>query len=199
MFAHRAKRVGIAVALSFILAGLTVSVSLAQPAKSTATASEGHSYFIEFRVATIGAYGHSYAAYGAGSRVKYTDLHPMGNYAIMAIGHVLPVPANTEWDPDVLKLPIASRYRVSLTNAQYARLTAAIAKAKTNRSPTWNAVTNNCNHFIGELAEAIGLTVPGSFQVSYAFVPALKALNVANHPDGASTSKRSSKPQAPQT
>jgi hypothetical protein len=197
MFAHQAKRVGIFVALSFMLSGWAVSISLAQPV--TGIASAGRPYFIEFRVATIGAYGHSYAAYGSGSRVKYTDLHPMGNYAIMAIGHVLPVPANTEWDPDVLKLPIASRYRVSLTTMQYARLTAAIAKAKTNKSPTWNAVTNNCNHFIGELAEAIGLKVPGSFQVSYAFVPALKELNVANYPDGASTSKRSSKPQAPPT
>ncbi len=32
----------------------------------------------------------------------------VGSYALMAIGHVLPVPANTTWDPDVLKLPISS-------------------------------------------------------------------------------------------
>lgn len=203
MFGHRAKRVGILVALSFVLTWLAGSSSWAQAQPASApdapAAASGQPYFVEFRVATIGAYGHSYAAYGSGSHVKYTDLHPMGNYAVMAIGHVLPVPANTQWDPDVLKLPVASRYRVSLTAAQYARLTAAIAKAKANKSPVWNAVTNNCNHFIGELAEAIGLKVPGSFQVSYAFVPALKELNVANHPNGAPATKRSSKPQAPQT
>jgi hypothetical protein len=135
-------------------------------------------YFVEFRVAKIGLYGHSYAAYGnVGGRQNYVDLHPMGNYAIMALGHVLPVPANTEWDPDVLKLPVTSRYRKVLNAEQYKKLLAAVQSAKANASPYWNAVTNNCNHFIGELASAIGLQVPGSFQVSYSFVPALKALN----------------------
>jgi hypothetical protein len=196
MFGHRANRVGIVVALSFVLTWLAASSSFAQPAAGT---SDAHPYFVEFRVATIGAYGHSYAVYGSGSHVKYADLHPMGNYAIMALGHLLPVPANTEWDPEVLKLPVASRYRVSLTAAQYARLVAAVAKAKANKSPTWNAVTNNCNHFIGELAEAIGLKVPGSFQVSYAFVPAMKELNAGGQREAAPVSKRSSKAQAPQT
>jgi len=55
--------------------------------------------------------------------------------------------------------------------------TVSLSAAKANKSPYWNAVTNNCNHFIGELAQAVGLKVPGQFQVSYAFVPALKELN----------------------
>jgi len=195
MFERRAKRVGIIAGLSFALTWLAASTSLAQPAR----ASEARLYFVEFRVATIGAYGHSYVAYGSGSHVKYADLHPMGNYAVMAIGHVLPVPANTEWDPEVLKLSVAARYRVPLSAAQYARLTAAIGKAKADKSPIWNALTNNCNHFIGQLAEAIGLRVPGSFQVSYSFVPALKQLNADGQRDEAPASKRSSKPQAPPT
>ena len=195
MFVHRANRAGIIVCLSFALTWLAGSSSFAQPAST----SEARPYFVEFRVATIGAYGHSYAVYGSGSHVKYADLHPMGNYAVMAIGHVLPVPANTEWDPEVLKLPVASRYRVPLSSGQYAKLVAAIAKAKANKSPTWNAVTNNCNHFIGELAEAIGLRVPGSFQVSYSFVPAMKKLNSEGQKDEAPASKRSSKPQPPPT
>ena len=37
----------------------------------------------------IGTYGHSYAVYGtAGGRPNYADLHPMGGYAVMALGHV---------------------------------------------------------------------------------------------------------------
>ena len=143
---------------------------------SPATASGG--YYIEFRVAQIGAYGHSYVAYGnVGGRQNFADLHPMGNYAVMALGHVLPIPANTQWDPDVLKLPVTARYRRSLNAEQYRKLLAALSTAKANKSPYWNAVTNNCNHFIGELAHAVGLKVPGQFQVSYAFVPALKNLN----------------------
>lgn len=137
-----------------------------------------HGYYIEFRVAQIGMYGHSYAVYGnAGGRQNYADLHPMGGYAVMALGHVLPVPANTVWDPDVLKLPVTSRYRRTLNAEQYRKLLVAIKAAKANKQPYWNAVTNNCNHFIGELAQAVGLKVPGQFQISYTFVPSLKDLN----------------------
>src|ERR1051325_2773259 len=190
------NRIAVVAGLLLALTASSGAISQTQPAPATET----HPYFVEFRVATIGTYGHSYAVYGSGSKVKYADLHPMGGYPVRALGPVLPVPANTEWDPDVLKLPISSRYRVSLTTAQYARLVAAVAKAKANKSPTWNAITNNCNHFIGELAEAIGLKVPGSFQVSYSFVPAMKELNAVAHKDATpAASKRSAKPQAPQT
>src|SRR5262245_47158606 len=124
MLQHRSRRLAFYAGFLLALAWLSARSSLVEPVG----AAEAGPYFVEFRVATIGAYGHSYAAYGSGSHVKYADLHPMGNYALMAIGHVLPVPANTEWDPEVLKLPIASRYRVSLTAAQYNRLVVAIAK-----------------------------------------------------------------------
>jgi hypothetical protein len=182
--------VPLVIAICCTLSSLTVQPTFAQAAKENAGG-----YFVEFRVAEIGAYGHSYVAYGTGSRVKYADLHPMGNYAIMALGHVLPVPANTEWDAGVLALPISSRFRVSLTAQQYARLVAAVARAKANKTPYWNAITNNCNHFIGQLAEAIGLKVPASFQVSYSFVPALKSLNAGV--ERVPASKGASKPSPP--
>lgn len=140
-------------------------------------------YYIEFRVAQIGLYGHSYAAFGRlGARdqpatVSYADLHPMGNYALMALGHLVPVAANTEWDPDVLKLPVATKYRRLLTAAQYQNLLAAVRKARANKQPYWNAVSYNCNTFIGDLARAVGLRIPNHFQVSYQFVPALRELN----------------------
>src|SRR3954463_2410007 len=189
-----------------VVLGLLVGIGLSAPVKAEDTtgsrsperSAAGHShsqtaaggYYIEFRVAQIGAYGHSYVAYGnTGGRESFADLHPMGNYAIMALGHVLPVPANTEWDPDVLKLPVTSRYRRSLNAEQYKKLLAALGTAKANRSPYWNAVTNNCNHFIGELAQAIGLKVPAQFQLSYAFVPALKELNEGTVGSGKSSSE----------
>jgi len=140
-------------------------------------------YYIDFRVAQIGAYGHSYVAYGRlnvrgkPADAHYADLHPMGNYLIMAVGHVLPVPANTVWDPDVLKLPVASSYMRPLNAAQYARLQIALKEAQAHRQPYWNAITNNCNHFVGELAQAVGLRVPPDFQVSYSFVPSLRRMN----------------------
>ena len=107
---------------------------------------------------------------GKPADAHYADLHPMGNYFIMAMGHVLPVPANTVWDPDVLKLPVASSYMRPLNAAQYARLQVALREAQARKQPYWNAITNNCNHFIGELAQAVGLRVPSDFQLSYMFV-----------------------------
>ena len=114
-----------------------------------------------------------------------SDLHPMGNYFIMAMGHVLPVPANTVWDPDVLKLPVASSYMRPLNAAQYARLQVALREAQARKQPYWNAITNNCNHFIGELAQAVGLRVPSDFQLSYMFVPSLRRMN--EHSEGAAS------------
>ena len=140
-------------------------------------------YYIEFRVATIGTYGHSYVKYGRlnaqgqPADARYTDLHPRGNYALMALGHVLPVPANTAWDPEVLTLPVSSSYRRKLTAAQYKNLLAAIKKSQAEKDRYWNAATNNCNHYVGELARAVGLKTPGNFQVSYSFIPALRELN----------------------
>jgi hypothetical protein len=87
-------------------------------------------YFIEFRAAKIGGYGHSYVAYGRLDRrgnpesTSYADLHPTGNYALMALGHFMPVPANTEWDPEVLTLPVSYKYRVKLSDSQYNNLLA---------------------------------------------------------------------------
>src|SRR5689334_10111610 len=92
-----------------------------EPSSKSETSSGG--YFIEFRVAQIGTYGHSYVVYGpVGGRPSFADLHPMGGYAVMALGHVVPVPANTEWDPEVVKLPIAARYRRTLNAQDYRRL-----------------------------------------------------------------------------
>jgi hypothetical protein len=170
----------------------------ATPAATAADKPAGGGYFIEFRVAEIGAYGHSYAVYGAqGGKQSYADLHPMGGYAGMAVGHVLPVPANTQWNPEVLKLPVSARYRKALSADQYRRLLAAVQSAKANKAPYWNAVTNNCNHFIGQLAQAVGLKVPGSFQVSYSFIPALKELNEGSSRGSAPAKRRVS--SAPQT
>ncbi|MBX9824109.1 MAG: hypothetical protein K2Y27_03845 [Xanthobacteraceae bacterium] len=169
----------------------------AAPAAPGAKPANG-GYYIEFRVGQIGTYGHSYAVYGAqGGKANYADLHPMGGYAGMAVGHVLPVPGNTRWDPGVLALPVTARYRKALNGDQYRRLLAAVKTAKSG-DRYWNAVTNNCNHFIGQLAQAVGLKVPGQFQVAYSFVPALKELNEGGGtPRAAGPAKRrvSSAPQ----
>jgi hypothetical protein len=194
------------VALAALVCSASLTFSSMSMAQVTATTGTGvttataqGAYYIEFRVAQIGAYGHSYVAYGRlngrgqPAEAHYADLHPMGNYAIMAIGHILPVPANTTWDPDVLKLPVSSSYRRKLSAAEYHKLLAAVRIAKANKQPYWNAISNNCNHFIAQLAQAIGMKTPSDLVVSYAFVPALRDLNEGS---GGSRPVSSAKPSA---
>jgi hypothetical protein len=170
--------------------------SNAEPSFNSPGAQASKPYYIEFRVARIGTYGHSYVAYGRlnaqgqPAEARYADHHPRGNYALMALGHLLPVPANTKWDPEVLTLPIDSSYRRKLTPTQYKKLVAAIQRFKADKQPYWNAVTNNCNHYVGELARAVGLRTPTNFQVSYAFVPALRDLNEPAGPGNSTQDRR---------
>jgi hypothetical protein len=138
------------------------------------TAAISEQYYIEFRAAEVGLYGHTYLIYGkVGGQPNYADHHAQGGYPGMSVGHVIPVPSNTAWEPSVLTLPVASSYRKMLTAQQYQRVVAAV-KA---RSAYWHVVTNNCNHFLGTVAGAAGLRVPDSFQFAYSFVPALRSLN----------------------
>ena len=155
-----------------------------QDAKTTSpSAPTTGAYYIEFRVAQIGAYGHSYVAYGRlnaqgrPAEFRYADLHPIGNYALMALGHLVPVPATTKWDPDDEKQPVSASWQRKLTAAEYNKLLAAVQRSRVNANPTWNAVANNCNHYVADLAKAIGLRAPSDFQVSYTFIPALRDLN----------------------
>jgi hypothetical protein len=68
-------------------------------------------YFVEFRAAEIGVYGHSYIAYGRLNRrgrrteVHYADLHPEGGFSGLALGHVVPVAGSFEPEPETLTLP----------------------------------------------------------------------------------------------
>jgi hypothetical protein len=175
------------------------------PAVPRQKAKSSSGYYVEFRTARIGLYGHSYAVYGRldsrdnPATTSYADLHPMGGYAVMALGHFVPVPANTEWDPEVLTLPVTAKYRVKLNETQYNELTAAVQRANANKRPYWNAVTNNCNHFVGELARAVGLRVPMQFSLSYGFIPDMQEMNEANAPSAATPAppkaKRASSPK----
>jgi hypothetical protein len=160
----------------------------AKPAAAPRPNARAAGHYVEFRTGQIGLYGHSYAVYGRldgrgnPASADYADLHPMGNYGMMALGHFVPVPANMEWNPEVLKLPIAHRYRRNLSAEQYKKLTATVERLRAGEKRYWNAVTNNCNHFIGELAESVGLKVPMQFHLSYGFLEDLKTINEASAP-----------------
>jgi hypothetical protein len=178
----------------FVTPAASQSSEPAAPAKPAPTARQNvraAGYYVEFRTGQIGLYGHSYAAYGRldargnPASAEYADLHPMGNYGMMALGHFVPVPANMEWNPEVLKLPISHRYRRNLTAEQYKNLTATVERLRAGEKRYWNAVGNNCNHFIGKLAESVGLKVPMQFHLSYGFVEDMRVMNEATAPAAA--------------
>jgi hypothetical protein len=156
------------------------------PTRGASPSAPTAGYYIEFRAASIGTYGHSYVVYGKlnargePADFHYTDRHPVGNYGLMAIGHVLPVPANTTWNPEVLALPVSSSYRHRLSASQYQNLLRAVRLAQADKAPTWNAISNNCNHYVAGLARAAGLKAPDNLQLSYSFVPTLRELNAQN-------------------
>ena len=191
------RRLAATIAALVLTTGLFVTPAASQssepaaPAKPAPTVRQNvraAGYYVEFRTGQIGLYGHSYAAYGRldergnPASAEYADLHPMGNYGMMALGHFVPVPANMEWNPEVLNLPISHRYRRNLTAEQYKNLTATVERLRADEKRYWNAVANNCNHFIGKLAESVGLKVPMQFHLSYGFVEDMRVMNETGAP-----------------
>jgi hypothetical protein len=139
-------------------------------------------FYVEFRSVDIGVYGHSYIVYGRlsdGGRAltaQYADFHPKGGDLGMVVGHFLPVGGDLIPDKETQLLPIVARYRRSLDEAEYRNLVAALARVRENPHP-WNALANNCNSFVGEMAQAVGLRAPPSLILAHEYVSALRTLN----------------------
>ncbi len=133
---------------------------------------EARPYFIEFRSRNAANYGHAFVQFGRnGTKGSIVGLHPAGDRADCVncsvlpwtIGHLVPVPAEvgpSDGD-DEPELYLTARYRVRLTPAEYKKVVAFIRK-KQAETKTWNAITNNCVQFIGEIAEYMGLKAPSS-------------------------------------
>ena len=165
-----------------IVAAAMLVVWSAAAGALTELPAETRSYYVEFRVAVNGAYGHSYIAYGrlneAGqpASTHYVDLHPTGRLPSIVIGHVVPVHASTRPDRATRRQKVASRYRRVLTEPEYQQLTAVIERARASRR-SWSIVHYNCNDFVAEVARGIGLRTPNTLALPYDFIPELQALN----------------------
>ena len=134
--------------------------------------SEARPYFIEFRSRNAANYGHAFVQFGRnGTKGSIVGLHPAGdrpdcvNCSVLpwTLGHLVPVPAEvgpSDGD-DEPELYLTARYRVRLTPAEYKKVVAFIRK-KQAETKTWNAITNNCVQFLGEIAEYMGLKAPSS-------------------------------------
>jgi hypothetical protein len=141
-------------------------------------------YYVEFRVALDGVYGHSYIAYGRLDSVgrpataAYADIHPTGDLPSMVLGHFLPMDAATVPEKDTLGYRIARRFRRPLTAAEYGRLTAAISHIRA-AGHSWNVLAYNCNDFVADVARAMGMQTPATLSLPYDFIPTLQAINAS--------------------
>ena len=139
---------------------------------AASTHTEARPYFIEFRSRNAANYGHAFVQFGRnGTKGSIVGLHPAGdrpdcvNCSVLpwTLGHLVPVPAEvgpSDGD-DEPELYLTARYRVRLTPAEYKKVVAFIRK-KQAETKTWNAITNNCVQFLGEIAEYMGLKAPSS-------------------------------------
>lgn len=158
------------------------AASIGTVAQTQSSQAEDYPYYVEFRVAVDGVYGHSYIAYGRldsfgrPSTATYADIHPTGDLPSMVLGHFLPMDAATIPEKDTLGYRIASRFRQALTAAEYSRLKLVIIRIRAARH-SWSVLAYNCNDFVAEVARGVGMHTPTTLSLPYDFIPKLEAIN----------------------
>lgn len=136
-------------------------------AKPAAAASGGGQYFVEFRARYAWDYGHTFIVHGRVgeplTKASVAGLSPVGdNSTAWVIGHYVPVPAETGWtDGDLEDKYISARYRVYMSKAQYDRVMVFVRQLQASKK-VWSAELYNCNAFVGDIAQFMGLRVPKS-------------------------------------
>lgn len=139
-------------------------------------------YYVEFRAAVDGVYGHSYIAYGRldargrPATVVYADIHPIGGFTSMVLGHFSAMKASTNPEKETLGHKLSSRFRQPLTAAEYNRLNSVIASIRAARH-SWSVLAYNCNDFVADVARGMGMRTPMTLALPYAFIPTLQAMN----------------------
>ena len=194
----------VSLATAFVLtalAGLGLSTANAQDTHSIVRAGNSPTpvittgsgnYYIEFRSRYAWDYGHTYLIHAkVGERPTKDDvagLSPVGDDSTAwVIGHYVPVPAETGWtDGDLEDKYVTARFRVLMNKDEYDRVVAHI-KDLQSRSHVWSAELYNCNAFVGDVAQFMGLKVPASSLIyPKIFVTHLRLMNTG-HPEAAET------------
>src|SRR5580698_5855922 len=160
--------------------------------KTPVVTSGAGDYYIEFRSRYAWDYGHTYLVHGrvgeTPTKASVAGLSPVGDDSTAwVIGHYIPVPAETGWtDGDLENKYVTARYRVLMNKDEYDRVLGYI-KGLQDRSHVWSAELYNCNAFVGDVAQFMGLKVPASSLIyPKVFVTHLRLLNTG-HPDAAET------------
>jgi hypothetical protein len=147
-------------------------------------------YYFEFRSRQAWDYGHTFVVFGrvgeAPSKNNVAGLSPKGDDPQMwLMGHYVPVPSDTGWtDGDLEDKYITARYRVLVSKEQYDKTVAYIRQLQA-KSTTWSVEMYNCNAFVADIANFIGLKAPSSTWIyPKVFVTNMRKINTG-HPEAA--------------
>ena len=140
-------------------------------------------YYIEFRSRGAVSYGHTFLMHGrigkGGELVpgEVAGLHPAGGTAEYMAGHMLPVPAETgPSDGDLEERYVTARYRITLSAEQYEKVVGYI-RHKQQTTKTWHAVLNNCNGFVADIGNYMGLKAPSAMLLPADFIKGMRSMN----------------------
>ncbi|MGZ5810178.1 MAG: hypothetical protein ACXWKA_11025 [Xanthobacteraceae bacterium] len=149
-------------------------------------------YYIEFRSRSAQSYGHTFSIFGrlnAQGKIltkEVAGLHPFTESPIpWMVGHLVLVPSETgASDGDTEDQYVTSRFRVNLTEADYAKVVGYI-RMHQKSSPVWHAVLYNCNAWIGDVAKFMGMEAPlATLQYPEEYISALRDMNINRHTPG---------------
>ena len=162
----------------------------AAPTTTDAQKGAKHPYFIEFRSRSARSYGHTFAVISRNgqklTKANVVGLHPATESTVpWVVGHFIVVPSETGWsDGDIEDQYITAKYRIPLNEVQYKKLMGYVSDLKA-KSPVWHAVLYNCNAFVGDIANHLGLKVPSStLLMPKEYITELRTLNTAPRPAG---------------
>jgi hypothetical protein len=174
--------IGLLVTAIFFAAAPTRAASIAAVAQTQPTQAKEYPYYVEFRVAVDGVYGHSYIAYGRlnslsrPATINYADIHPTGDFSSMVLGHFFAMEAATVPEKDTLGYKLANRFRQPLTAGEYHRLKLLIVHIRAAHH-SWSVLGYNCNDFVADVARGMGMKTPTTLSLPYDFIPRLQAIN----------------------
>ena len=165
------------------VSGETQALAAVHVSPDHATENVSRPYFVEFRARSAYSYGHTFLVHGrVGQRITARDvigLHPATESSVpWMIGHLIPVVSETgASDGDFEDKYIIARYRVLLTEPEYKK-TLAMMRGMQRNHPVWHAVLYNCNRFVGDVAQNMGLQQPGnSLLMPKEYINTLKSIN----------------------
>lgn len=165
-----------------------------EPARLTAQrVTPGHNAYIEFRQRLSPAIpsGHLYVVFGRldergqPKTRNYIGLYPAGSLLGLYGGAVVPMPANLAPNYADCRFRTQAAYRVSLSEAQYRRLTREVRRVLAD-PPRWHMAAYNCNHFGASLGAVVGLQAPRNRLLpAFAYIHALIEANEGPRDSGA--------------